>query len=168
MNTTVLQPDQEEELHLFSREHWMVFLNVFFLYGIGLLLGAVLFWLGNGFYAQSSVLGLSLLFTAFFVVLVVHHWLFMMVVSSELSGWVITNKRIIEFNFLPYVRHDMSYLSIHEVGAIVKQQHGLTKNFLHYGEVEINIATSQQTIKYHFVPYPGRFVDLVSRLEKEA
>lgn len=168
MNTAVAHPDHEEELHLLCREHWMVFVNVFFLYGIGLLLGVVLFWLGNGFYAHNSWLGLSLLFAAFLVVLVAHHWLFMMVISSELSGWAVTSKRIVEFKFLPYVRHDMSYLSIHEVSEIEKQQHGLVKNFLHYGEVEINIATSQQTIKYHFVPYPGRFVDLVSRLEKGA
>ncbi len=158
---------ENEQVHVFAREHWMSLLTIFSLYLVGVSLSLVLLWLGNGFLEKNVIVGLSFCFVAFLVLLVSHHWIFIYFLSHCLSGWAITDQRIIEFKFLPYVRHDMEYLSIHEVGEIEKHQQGLLKNFLHYGEVDINIASSQQTVKYFFVPYPGRFVDLVSRLKEK-
>lgn len=152
---------------MFVHEHWMSLLTILFLYAVAFFVSLLFLWLGRGFFEENASIGLGLCFVAFFVLLVAHHWVFIYFLSHALSGWAVTDQRIIEFKFLPYVRHDMEYLSIEEIGEIEKHQRGLVKNLFHYGEVDINIASSQQTVNYHFVPYPGRFVDLVSRLKED-
>lgn len=160
--------NQEEEVLLFTEEHWVVFLKILSLYLIGVFLSVFLLWMGASFYPQAELLGLGLFFLGYFTLLVTHHWAFIYIFSARLSGWAVTDKRIIDFNFMPYVCHDMTYLSIKDVNEIEKHQRGLIKNFFHYGEVEINVTSGQKPILFKYVPYPGRFVNLVSNLQKDA
>lgn len=155
-----------EKLLLLINEHWMILLRIFFLYLLGLGLSVFLFWLGDNLHELAHPLAMTLLFLGYFVLLVSHHWFFMYVLSLELSGWAITEKRIIDFQFLPYVRHNMAYINIQEITESEKHQQGLIKNFFHYGEVELNLSASRQSIVFKYVPYPGVFVETLSRLQK--
>lgn len=156
----------DEKVLLFVNEHWMIMLRIFLLYIVGFALAALLFWLGHGLHERSQATSLSLVGLSYFVLLVVHHWFFMYLLSLELSGWVITEKRIIDFQFLPYMRHNMNYLTIAEITESEKRQQGLLKNLLHYGEVELNLSASRQTIEFKYVPYPGVFIETLSRLQE--
>lgn len=157
----------EEHCLFFTDEHWMILLRPVLMYLVGTLLSGFLFWLGSGLIEESRNLGLVLVFVAFFNLLVTQHSLFLYWISLNVSGWAVTTQRIIDFNFLPYIRHDMVYISIKDVTEIEKHQHGIIKNLLHFGEVELNMASSQKSMTFKWVPFPGRFVDLVSRLQKE-
>lgn len=156
----------DEKLLLLVNEHWMILLRIFFLYLLGLAMSVFLFWLGHNLHGLGSQLGMGLILFAYLVLLVSHHWFFMYVIASELSGLAITEKRIIDFQFLPYVRHNMTYISIPEITESEKHQQGLIKNLLHYGEVELNLSASREPMTLKFVPYPGVFVETLSRLKK--
>ena len=155
-----------EKLLLLINEHWMILLRIFLLYLLGLCLSGFLFWLGDNLHELAHPLAMALLFLAYLVLLVSHHWFFIYVLSLELSGWAITEKRVIDFQFLPYVRHNMSYINIQEITESEKHQQGLIKNLLHYGDVELNLSASRQSILFKYVPYPGVFVETLSRLQK--
>lgn len=161
----VIIPNREKLLLLIN-EHWMILLRIGLLYLLGLSLSVFLFWLGDELHELAHPLAMGTLFVAYLVLLVSHHWFFMYVLSLELSGWAITEKRIIDFQFLPYVRHNMSYINIQEITESEKHQQGLVKNFLHYGEVELNLTASREPIHFKYVPYPGVFVETLSRLKK--
>ncbi len=159
-------PQDNEPLLLILQEHWMVFLLPFSLYLVGLALGIFLFWLGNNLHELAHPAAMVVIFISYGVVLVAHHWLFLYLISFQVSGLAVTPSRVIDFRFFPYVRHDMAYINIREINEIEKHQHGLIKNLLHYGEVELNLSANHRTVEFKFVPYPGRLVDLVSRLSK--
>ncbi len=161
----ILLTDEEHFLY-FTDEHWVVLFRPVVLYLVGTLLSGFLFWLGLSFFEQSQTLGLIVIFVAFLNSLVTQHGFFLYWISLNVSGWAITTQRIIDFNFLPYVRHDMMYISVKDVTEIEKHQRGIMKNMLHFGEVEMNLTSSQKSIVFKWMPYPGRFVDLVSNLQK--
>lgn len=156
----------EEHLLYFTDEHWAIMLRPVAMALVGVLLSGFLMWLGLGFFERSQLLALIFVFAGFFTLLVTVHAFFLYWISLCLSGWAITTQRIIDFNFLPYVRHDMRYISIKDVNELEKHQRGLFKNMFHFGEVELNVASSQKSIVFRWVPYPGRFVDLISNLQK--
>jgi hypothetical protein len=157
-----LPPYKDEKLIKLINEHWMILISPFSLYALGLALGGFLFWLSDNLHDLAHPAAMVLAFVAYFVLLITHHWFFIYLLSLELSGWAITQKRIIEFQFLPYVRHDMIYINIDDVTESEKRQHGVLKNLFHYGEVELNLASSGETIEFRYVPYPGIFVEKIS------
>lgn len=158
--------DEHEELLGFVNEHWIIFLMPIGMYLVGTTLGVFLAWLGFTYVGDYQAMSLVLAFIGLGVTLVVQHGFFMALLSLELSGWAITSQRVIDFTFLPYVRHDMMYLSIREINQIEKKQRGILKNLFHFGEVEILLSSSPKPLLFKYVPFPGRFVDLVSRLQK--
>jgi hypothetical protein len=160
------QDQNKEPLLMLLHEHWMVFLLPLSLYLVGLSLGAFLFWLGTNLHELAHPAAMVVTFIAYGTILIAHHLLFLYLLSLQLSGLAVTKRRIIDFRFFPYVRHDMSYINIQEINEIEKHQRGLIKNLLHYGEVEMNLPTSYQTLEFKYVPYPGRLIELVSRLQK--
>lgn len=167
MKMNIQKLAENEELLTFFNEHWMIYMTPIFMYLVGTGLGLFLGWLGFVAVGLSSWIGMGIVLLSLLVLLVTQHWFYIALISLELSGWAVTGHRIIDFQFLPYVRHDMMYISIQDINEIEKKQHGLIKNFLHYGEVEITLASSPKPIVFKYLPYPGRFVDLVSRLKKE-
>lgn len=160
------QSQSKEHLLLILQEHWMVFLMPFSMYFVGLALGVFLFWLGNNLHELAHPAAMVVIFIAYGTILMTHHWLFLYLLSLQLSGLAVTKRRIIDFRFFPYVRQDMTYINIHEINEIEKHQRGLIKNLLHYGEVEMNLSTSHLTLEFKYVPYPGRLIELVSQLQK--
>lgn len=166
MNVDYKKLGENEDILTFINEHWIVFLSPVSLYLVGNALGIFLAWLGIFSVGLYELTGLILSFIALLVLLVTQHWFFMALISLELSGWAVTSERIIDFSFLPYVRHDMLYINIRDINEIEKRQHGILRNILHYGDVEITLASSPKPILFRFFPFPGRFVDLVSRLQK--
>ncbi len=144
-------------------DHWVVFLSPFSLYFVGNALGVFLLMLSGNLEGLMSVIFCSL---SMLVLLVTQHAFFIALISLELSTRALTSERVIDFSFLPYVRHDMSYINIRDIKEVEKKQRGILRNLLHYGDVEIVLTSSSKPILFRSLPYPGRFVDLVSRLKR--
>lgn len=171
MRETALEPGtlQEGEVLIgVFQEHWALTLRYIGLYFAGLFLSGMLFWFGWGLYFASPTLGSVAFLCAYLALLVTHHWLFMYLLSLELSGWAITTRRIIDFHFLPYVEHDMRTISILEIKEMEKRQHGILKNLFHYGEVEVNLAANPEALIFRYVAYPGKFVHLLTLVQKQS
>ena len=165
MSTFIGLQDGERLIHIFQ-EHWTKTLHYVELYLMGLFGAGVVVWVGAGMVNTAPVAGWIVLLFGYFSVLVVHHWLFIYLISLQISGWALTTRRIIDFRFLPYLEHDMTYITISEIKEIEKHQRGLLHNLLHYGDVEVNLAAKPESIVFHYVPYPGKLVHLVGLIQK--
>lgn len=157
--------DEDEKLIVALQDHWvtMVIPVLVFLMGMGL--SAVIAVSAVGLFDAPLFRGIALLFSLG-VGLIFTHWLFIYALEHEVSAWIVTSKRLILFQFLPYVRHDVSFVSISEMHEIDKRKHGLLQNLLNYGDVKIELAANPDAVILKYVPRTSAFVNLIETLHE--
>lgn len=148
-------------------EHWIVLWKPFF----ALLLGVVIFVfflalsleLINTGYVNGG--GMLLLFSvlAFWVVL---HWVFIFLFQWVVSDWFVTTKRLVEFELLVFVKHDLSYVNIERIHEIEQHQHGILANIFNYGHIRLNLAAIVTSKDLKYLPQPSKFVTLLEHLQE--
>lgn len=114
-------------------------------------------WVGAGFYLFAGMMALFAL-----------HWTFIYLFEWELSTWIVTTRRILNVRFLPYVRHDVGYIMIHEIHEIEKHKRGILKNLLNFGNIEINLAAIPQPTIFRYMPKPSAFANLIQTIHKSS
>jgi hypothetical protein len=159
--------DPSEEWVISTHAHWVMLVIPVMLYVLGWGVVVFLVFLGSAVSSGAEWLALILYLVALGVLVVIHHWLMIYLYSWQLSSWAVTTKRIIHFQFLPYVQHDTSFVMIGEIHEIDKIKHGIFANILNYGNVDINLAAIPEPLKFTMVPRPGAFVNLVETLHKQ-
>lgn len=165
MHNNEVPIENQEKLVLVVHEHWMILVRIVLLYILATALAGFMMWAGFRLHTVNPSTGIATSILAYLILIAAQHWFFIYLISIGLSGWAITEKRVIDFQFLPYVRHNMSYINIDQITETEKDQQGVVKNLLHYGDVELNISASHDIIRFHYVPYPGIFVETLSRLQ---
>lgn len=158
--------DDNEQMVVALQDHWVTLVMPIFIYIVGTLLAVILGAIGVIFFPEQEVVKGLFILGATAVGLLFHHWLFIYLFEHEISAWIITTKRVISFSFLPYVKHDVSFIIISELHEIDKRKHGLLKNILNYGDVEINLAATPTPVIFHYVPRTSAFVNLLETLHK--
>ena len=153
--------DEDEAIITVIQDHWMIMAIPFLLYILGLALMVAVFFMGELFTDALSFLDPLLKLLSVLTLLVIHHWLFIYLFFWEVSGWVVTTRRLIGFSFLPYVRHDTNFIQIHEIHEVEKKKHGMLQNLLNYGTLEINLAASPDLVVIRYVPAPSEVVNLI-------
>jgi hypothetical protein len=93
--------------------------------------------------------------------LISHHWFFIFLLHREVGCWVITEKRVISFEFFPYVMHDTNYIEISDLREVRKESHGVLSTLLDYGEVHLITVGGSDVMRLKYVPQPSRFVNLI-------
>lgn len=163
---TIHPLEESESIVAVIQDHWVVMIMPFLLYLVGWLLAVTLFFLGDILALEIAFLDPIFKLLALLTVLAIHHWLFIYFFWWEMSSWIITTHRLIGFRFLPYVRHDTSFVMIQEINEIDKRKHGLIQNVFNYGTIQINLLAGHEMVLIEHVPNPSRMVNLVSALEE--
>ncbi len=105
---------------------------------------------------------------AYFLILGVltlgHHWFFIFLLRRKIGCWVVTDKRVIIFDFFPYVRHDIHYVEISDIHEVRKATHGLVPTILGYGEVQLITTGIKDVMVLKYVPRPNYFVNLIGSI----
>lgn len=161
-----LSTSDDERLVASLQDHWIVLVLPGFLYVFSWGFAYGLYTLGVAWRSEQPNLSLLLWLIAFVVITLVHQLFFGFLLCRELSSWVLTSKRIVEFSFLPYFRHDIEVLPISEIHEIEKKKHGLLANLLNYGNLEINIGTIPTPFVFENVPRPTELANLITELYK--
>jgi len=155
-----------EQVFLRIKRHWIIlipgvllllFLWVICLFG---------FIIANGIRAGAPFISSVLFLLCFTVIVFAHHWIFLRFLGWELSIWIITSSRIINFKNIPYIENDINFVDIKEVEQIIQIKRGLLQNFLNYGNVIIQIPANQQQIIFEYLPHPSKLANIVEAVQK--
>jgi len=160
--------DNDEKMVLALQDHWVTMVMPTFLFVIGLALATVVALAAFTLFPNDMTTRGVLLLISFGIGMLFTHWMFIYAFEHEISAWIITTKRVISFNFLPYVKHDVSFIIIKELHEIEKRKRGLVKNILNYGDVEVNLAATPTPVVFNYVPRTSAFCNLLETLHKKS
>lgn len=156
--------EQEEEVVLVIRSHWIIYLPQILL----ILLVLALPWIAVGI--SSTILHnvpifLSLLMTAFLVALSI-------AVSSILKWYynvsIITDQRVIDLDFPNIMAYSMSEAQLEKIEDVTHKQLGILGSFFDVGSVYIQTAGTAQNIEFTNIPRPRDVQDiLIDMLESK-
>jgi hypothetical protein len=121
----------------------------------------------NGIRPGAPYVSIFLFFICFTLLTFSHHWLFLTFLGWELSIWVITTTRVINFRNIPYIENDINFIDINEIEQIQQVKHGFIQNFLNYGTVIIQIPANQQKIVFRNLPQPSKLANFVEAVQKK-
>lgn len=87
------------------------------------------------------------------------HWFF--------NIFIVTNKRIIDIEFMNLLYKEFSEAQIERIQDISYHSHGIMATFFNYGDVTIQTAGEQENFIFESVPRPSEVVKVVSGLLKK-
>lgn len=158
------QLEPGEEVIASLQDHWIVYFKPFFVFVSGWILFFILFFLAQSLINTSLLTSYLVLFASFFILLLSHHIVFFLLIEYFVSTLIITNKRLIYVKFLPFLEDDFCYVEISEIHELEKKKHGLLKNFLNYGYVELSVPGRLEPIIFDYVRYPSRVINLIEAI----
>jgi hypothetical protein len=166
MTETTLDENSEQVLIRIKR-HWIVLVRIVFLFLFIWLICIFGFTVANGIRPGAPYVSIFLFFICFTLLTFSHHWLFLTFLGWELSIWVITTTRVINFRNIPYIENDINFIDINEIEQIQQVKHGFIQNFLNYGTVIIQIPANQQKIVFRNLPQPSKLANFVEAVQKK-
>jgi hypothetical protein len=157
---------KNEEHIIFSiDDHWVVLIRPLLFLLLGWILFAVVFLSADLALSVSPLVRSILHLLGFIMLLAVHHFFFAMLLQWKISGLTLTNKRIIDVRFIPLIKDDIVHIDISKMNKIEKRKHGLIKNLLNYGVVQVELTNTQGVIELENVPNPSKFVNRVEEMK---
>jgi hypothetical protein len=99
------------------------------------------------------------------ILLLGHHFFFLTLISYFISVLIITNKRLIEIHYFPFLVDDADYFEIKEIHEIEKKKHGFLQNILNYGSVSFGIG--RRPVEFYYLRYPSKFINLIETIKSE-
>lgn len=162
MNETL---NETEEVILALDNHWVVlFKPVLFLF-LGSALAFFFHNAGDVAFPDNELMHFLLYFLSYFTLLVSVHFFFILMLQWIISSIVITNKRLIEINYAPFMIDDITHVEVDKINEIEKRKHGLLRNILNYGEVEMSVAGMKLSMHLTYVRKPSKFVNLIEAVK---
>lgn len=155
---------QEERIIRSVGDHWVVLVFPFFLFSLTLGFVGFLLRLSGESKVESLSFSLTVGLVGIGVAMVVVHWAAIFLLSRELSIWILTSKRIVTMEFLPYMKHDVEILPLAEMHEVEKKKHGLWANLLNYGEIAVNIGSIPKPLVFKKVPRPTELANVLGEL----
>ena len=162
--------EDDEEVVLFLRRHWMHFaapisaILVMVLIPILFISTAPVFF---SFLLAAPFLKLVLLIISLYFLFV---WLYFFIIWTDyyLDTWLITNKRILDIEQLGLFSREISEFKIFRVQDVTVEIHGMLPTLLNYGDVHVQTAGEARQFIFHDVPNPHKAKDIILKLHSEA
>lgn len=161
---------QDEEVILFLRRHWVALFD----YLAGFLGMTILFVLVFGTTFFRSFIAeyrgiLTFLFLLYYLgsTLFIHKF-FLRLLNHFSHVVVITDQRIVYISKTVYVHSMLDSLRHTQIQDVRKEQEGIIKNWLNYGELCIVLTTSEEPRTLHYVPNPEYHFRMINRCITEA
>lgn len=84
--------------------------------------------------------------------LFVHHWYFIVLLSEELDGVIVTNRRLLHIRYRMLFHEDITEVSIEKMKSVEAMKSGFLQNLLGYGTLTFEGTKARVTL----VPHPNR------------
>jgi hypothetical protein len=159
--------EESEEVIVSLYEHWIVLFKPIFAF----LLGTFVFWFllqfVDGLYEKGQDLfPLILNLVAYSSYLFLVHWVAIFIFQWSISDWYVTSKRLISFELLVLVKHDVTFVHLERIHEIEEIQHGLFANIFNYGDILLNLSALSTGKKLRYLPQPSKFIGLIEEVQK--
>lgn len=158
----------DEEVITFFRDHWIVLLPKIVSFLLFTVIIALFFLNIHQFQLPSfdAIFFRALVVLGFIAAGYMIHRFFLRMIGYFLSVTLITNYRIIHIRRSLYIYNDKESIYMKRIQDIQKQQAGLFKNILRFGELVINVF-GPDLITLTTVPNPEYHFRLLNRIRNE-
>lgn len=154
--------EKDEKVILLLRRHWfIVFLSLLFFALLALapiVVGVVFFKFlyANQFFALF-------LFLSSIWYLFVWSSLFYSLTMYTLDVWIVTDRRIIDSTQHGFFNRTISELHLQRIQDITVNVKGLIETFLHFGDLQVQTAGTEERFKFLQIPEPGKVKDEIMK-----
>lgn len=136
-----------EEVVCFFRKHWIALLPtlvpfIFIMTVVSLLFATISF---NDFFAANDSLHKTIFAILFVGTLLYVHRFFLQMINYFLHVVIITNQRVVEIRKTVYLHHSLDAVDLAQIQDLAKEQNGLVKNLLKFGELIITLSSTATT-----------------------
>ena len=156
------EEDGEKVILLLRRHPFFIIVKMFFY----IILFLAPFFLGFLFYPVLISNNLLILF--FFVVSLWYSFVwasaFYSLTMYTLDVWIVTNKRIIDSTQHGFFNRTVSELHIARIQDTSVQTKGVIQTFLHFGDLQVQTAGTEEKFKFLQIPNPERAKDEIMKL----
>ncbi len=118
--------------------------------------------------SANELLGAIVLFIAIIGILLSIHFFFLYLVAWRLSDLILTTKRIINLDVLPYLRNDSLIVDLHQINEIKKYRHGFMQNIFNYGTLLLLVFGGTKEIKLTNIKYPSKVASFLEAYKNGA
>jgi len=165
MNANSKRRMKDERIILSINEHWIKVIKPFVVLAFAIIGFPILYYI----IAETSLnQGVKeVLLTIYYLALLITvHGFFIYYFMWKVSSSYITNQRIIVFDLIAFLKHDIVFINISEIHEIEEYQHGIIPNILNYGTIQINLAAIKEPKILTYMPEPSVLVNIVNRIRR--
>lgn len=152
-----------EQVIFLLRRHWfVVVINLLFFafFALGpVIIGSIF----SNFIVNNQFVNLFFFLASLWYLLL---WagLFYSLTMYTLDVWIVTNKRIIDSTQHGFFNRTVSELHLNRIQDISVNVRGVIETFLHFGDLHIQTAGTEERFKALQIPNPGRVKDEIMKL----
>jgi len=152
--------EQEEQVILVIRSHWIVYLPQVLLAILVLILPWILAAISADIF-KSAVIFLALLITSLLIAA--------SILVSTIIKWyynvdMITDQRVVDLDFPNVMAHTMTEAQLEHIEDVTQKQLGLLGSIFDVGTVYVQTAGSNQNIEFTNIPRPRDVQEILSDL----
>jgi hypothetical protein len=159
--------NENEEIKLCILQHWIIPLRSVISCLIFLGTSILIFFGGYLSLNNFEILAKSAIWLSYISGLVSIHWFVIMIFKYLNSRTYITNMRVINFNAIPMIADDITYILIDEIHEIEEHKQGFMRNILNYGDISVNLPAMPNAIDLSYIHHPEKIVDFVEKIRRE-
>jgi hypothetical protein len=159
----------DEQIILFLRRHWFVFLMRLLLIIfsiIGLVLLYFFFNLLSSDFAQTDYYNL-LLFAESLGTLFVWNLFFILWIDFYLDAWIVTDERIINIDQKGFFNRDISELKLTKIQDVTSEISGVIPTLLNYGNIYVQTAGEVERFVFRQIPNPNEVKNMIVQLQEK-
>lgn len=158
---------ENEEVITFFRKHWIVLLPYVIPFALMIAIISIFALNLSHFVLPTIAEPFFQIMLAMATIAVVYmtHRFFMHMIDYFLNVVIITNMRVVDIRHSLFTQDDKQSIDMEKIQDIQKQQEGLVKNFIHFGELNITLSAAEPVI-LALVPNPDYHFRLLNRLRK--
>ncbi|KKQ77632.1 MAG: hypothetical protein UT00_C0008G0004 [Parcubacteria group bacterium GW2011_GWA1_38_7] len=81
-----------------------------------------------------------------------------------LDVWIVTNRRIIDSAQHGFFNRTISELHLTRIQDISVETRGFVQTILHFGDLQVQTAGTEEKFKFHQIPHPEKVKDEIMKL----
>jgi len=160
---------ENEQIILFLRRHWIIFLMRLLTIIIAIIAVIALFFVFNSLsenFKESSFYNL-VLFGESLATLFIWNFFFILWLDYYLDAWIVTTERIINIEQRGFFSRDISELKLTKIQDVTSEIIGVIPTLLNYGNIYVQTAGQTERFAFYKIPNPNQVKNVIVQLQEK-